>query len=433
MKKFVLIALALLLAMPAASFAGSATSRWDVTIGGFVAFDVGWADQSVGADYLLPQRDDMWYGLNENRDAKYGTTYWAAGFTRLNLAVKGPDTWGAKTSAYIEGEFTGATGAASSYGLLRLRHAFMNFDWGKYSLLMGQTWDAWGIIFPDLLGRNEETPMRRGVRAPQIRFTHKVTPEWWYYLMVFQPNADPQGTWNSAVDDNNRSQVPHFAGELNWATDKCGKIGTDKLLFAAGGMWGQEKVTYKGVMKGTWEDDNVDTWAVSFKGFIPIIPEKKGDKTGSLFMKGQITYGQNWRAYTNVAVKPYDSDIVSVTNFDYTAPTAYGWYAQLGFYFTNTVWANVFYGQYVNNLSDRYSNQMSKGAYVNATALEAYNHWAVNMFYDPSPAVRLGIQYSNITARYANYATAAGSAITDGLLRPNGSLNAVRFQAQYFF
>jgi len=431
MKKFVLIALALLLALPAASFAGSATSRWDVTIGGFVAFDVGWADQSVGADYLLPQRNDFWYGLNENRDSKYGTTYWAAGFTRLSFAIKGPDTWGAKTSAYIEGEFTGATGAATSYGLFRLRHAFMNFDWGKYSILMGQTWDAWGIMFPDLLGRNEETLIRRGVRAPQIRFTQKVTPEWFYYLSVYQPNADSQGTWNSSVDNNNRSLYPHVSGELNFATDKCGKIGSDKLLFAVGGMFGREKIPYiSPVWAGWWDDDTVDSWAASFKGFIPIIPEKKADKSGALFLKGQITYGQNWRAYTNVAVQPYDQDILTA-GVDFVAPVAYAWYGQMGYYFTNTVWANLFYGQYVNNLSDRYMT--GPGSAARASALNTYNHWAVNVIYDPSPAVRLGLQYSNITARYANYATAAGSAITNGALRPSGSLNAVRFQAQYFF
>ena len=48
MKKTLVIMLALFLAIPAISYAGSATSRWDMTIGGNIKFDMGWADQSGG-------------------------------------------------------------------------------------------------------------------------------------------------------------------------------------------------------------------------------------------------------------------------------------------------------------------------------------------------------------------------------------------------
>ena len=44
MKKILVIMAVLLLAIPAISYAGSATSRWDLTIGGDVQFDVGWSD-----------------------------------------------------------------------------------------------------------------------------------------------------------------------------------------------------------------------------------------------------------------------------------------------------------------------------------------------------------------------------------------------------
>ena len=56
MKKIVVVMLALFLAIPAISYAGSATSRWDLTIGGVVKFDVGWTDQSgvFGNDMWTP-------------------------------------------------------------------------------------------------------------------------------------------------------------------------------------------------------------------------------------------------------------------------------------------------------------------------------------------------------------------------------------------
>ena len=56
MKKILVIMLALFLAIPAISYAGSATSRWDLTIGGNIKFDVGWSDQSgvMGNDLWTP-------------------------------------------------------------------------------------------------------------------------------------------------------------------------------------------------------------------------------------------------------------------------------------------------------------------------------------------------------------------------------------------
>ncbi len=50
MKKLVLVMLALFLVIPALSNAGSVSSRYDVTFGGFVKLDVGWSSQANNAD-----------------------------------------------------------------------------------------------------------------------------------------------------------------------------------------------------------------------------------------------------------------------------------------------------------------------------------------------------------------------------------------------
>ncbi len=435
MKKLVLAALVLMLALPTVGFAGSVTSRWDVTIGGFVKADFGWADQGYGADYTYASRYSYSNPLtgitNENRRDRYGATYMAAGETRLSMAIKGPDGWGAKTSAFIEGEFTGATGATDTYGLFRLRHAFMKMDWSKWSLLFGQTWENWGVIFPDLLGRNEANPNKKGVRAPQIRLTNTINPNWNWYIMLFQPNAASQGTWNAVGDDFARSYIPQIAAEVTWQTDKCGKVGKDKLLLALSGMVGQEKVTYKDpISVGTWSDDTVNTWAAAFKGFIPIIPEKKGDKSMSLFLKGQFLYGQNWRVFTsaNSDAAAYDQDIL-VGGVDYVAPTAYAWYAQMGFYFTDKLWANLYYGQVKNNLSYRYL--WASGV---TNAIRTHQQMSANLIYDVNPAIRMGLQYTYLGTGYSGYGTSnSDPCTTTGVLGRSGSLNTARFAAWYFF
>ncbi len=60
MKKLVIIALAVFLAMPVLSHAAAVNNRWDMTIGGFVQFHGGYADQLVGSGFNknTPNRDN---------------------------------------------------------------------------------------------------------------------------------------------------------------------------------------------------------------------------------------------------------------------------------------------------------------------------------------------------------------------------------------
>ncbi|HBA54116.1 MAG TPA: hypothetical protein DCZ04_06595, partial [Syntrophorhabdus aromaticivorans] len=174
MKKFIVIALALLLAVPALSFAGSATSKWDVTIGGYVKFDMGYMDQShQGADYVVAARSS--YRGTKNIADEYGNFYSAGGETRLNFLIQGPEGWGAKTSAFIEGDFSGRT-SGDGYGAFSLRHAFMKMQWANDSLTIGHTWQRWGLMpsFANvLLAWNMLGAFQKGGRQPQIMWEHK--------------------------------------------------------------------------------------------------------------------------------------------------------------------------------------------------------------------------------------------------------------------
>jgi len=84
MKKFLVVMLALFLAIPAITYAGSVTSKYDVTIGGYVKFDLGWSNQNNGPDYITAARESI--RGNQNRLDEYGNTYMYAGETRVNFA-----------------------------------------------------------------------------------------------------------------------------------------------------------------------------------------------------------------------------------------------------------------------------------------------------------------------------------------------------------
>ena len=106
MKKFLVLFVAVMLALPAMSYAGSASSRWDLTIGGMVKFDLMYADQALTPEVTFAERKS---DTRESSRDEYGALTWASGESRLNFLVKGPDTWGAKTSAFIEGDFRRAS------------------------------------------------------------------------------------------------------------------------------------------------------------------------------------------------------------------------------------------------------------------------------------------------------------------------------------
>lgn len=89
---------------------------------------------------------------------------------RLGLRVKGPDMLGARTSAYVEGDFTGATNATINN--LRLRHAYIEMNWQHHRLVAGQYWYPMVIheIMPMTNPLNMGAPFHCYARQPQVRY-----------------------------------------------------------------------------------------------------------------------------------------------------------------------------------------------------------------------------------------------------------------------
>lgn len=92
-------------------------------------------------------------------------------YTRLGVDVAGPKLGNAKTSAKVEVDFRGS---GTSFSTVRVRHAFLNLDWGKSALLLGQTWHPlFGDVFPQILNLSVGAPFHPFSRAPQIRYQYR--------------------------------------------------------------------------------------------------------------------------------------------------------------------------------------------------------------------------------------------------------------------
>ncbi len=92
--------------------------------------------------------------------------------TRVGVNIKGPEVWGAKTSAKIETDFAGFGGSA----MLRLRQAHVNLDWHYSSLLVGQTFHPlFGDVSPSMLNLSTGSPFQPFNRSPMVRYRYSAS------------------------------------------------------------------------------------------------------------------------------------------------------------------------------------------------------------------------------------------------------------------
>lgn len=90
--------------------------------------------------------------------------------TRLGVDITGPNIGKARTSVKVETDFGGFSGSTT---MLRLRQAYVDLDWGKSDLLIGQTWHPlFGSVCPDVLNLSTGAPFQPFNRSPQLRYQY---------------------------------------------------------------------------------------------------------------------------------------------------------------------------------------------------------------------------------------------------------------------
>lgn len=142
---------------------------------------------------------------------------------RLGLRVKGPDMLGAKTSAYIEGDFTGSTNAAINN--LRLRHAYIDLRWEHHRLLAGQYWYPMVIheIMPMTNPLNMGSPFHCYARQPQVRYEYSIRGIEAVAVASWQLDNMSQGLLNGAPASSTlfarHSLIPELNLQLRWNSD----------------------------------------------------------------------------------------------------------------------------------------------------------------------------------------------------------------------
>ena len=156
---------------------------------------------------------------------------------RLGLRVNGPSIWGAKSGAYIEGDFTGSTNATIDN--LRLRHAYFDLVWENYRtkgdtkflvsrrrLLAGQYWYPMVVheIMPMTNPLNMGSPFHCYARQPQIRHEYYLLGLETVFAAVWQLDNMSQGLLNGVPSSSTlfarHSLIPEINFQLRWKREK---------------------------------------------------------------------------------------------------------------------------------------------------------------------------------------------------------------------
>jgi hypothetical protein len=422
--------IALLLAVPAVSFAGSATSRWDMTIGGAVKFDTGYIDQNANSGYTGSRRQ------SSGTDYQVGNYFMNTTETALNFFIKGPDTLGAKTSAFIQGDFLGGWSKGANNGTFTGMIMKAQMDWANSTLEFGTfptvsgmypTFGGMALMYGAVNQHGKGFP-----NTPQIVWTQRLGKALSFKIGAIDLSGPPN--WQGANSSNNssfsRNGYPGIEANFAWSSDACGKVGPFQLGAKTSFTGGREhKLNAAG-------GGQADSWYWDIAAIVPIIPEKNGSKAGALLLDGIYFTSQNPSAV--VAPAPAHSsasgDISALSvdglwpgsylrNREWVAPRIDGWEAHATYWFTNSVFTNVFYG---------YSRSSSSQAFMNTAfpaggeyTVQNNQTWIVNVMWDVSPALRLGIEWNNLNSRYATIQNNADS--------KKGTMNAYRIGAIYYF
>lgn len=143
---------------------------------------------------------------------------------RLGVRISGPDVLGARTSAYVEGDFTGSTNATIND--LRLRHAYINMEWERHKLLVGQYWYPMQIheVLPMTNPLNMGAPFALYARYNQVRYQTQmgaiqmVAAASWQLDNMSQGLLD--GTHTSSTAFARHSMIPELTLQVRYAGEK---------------------------------------------------------------------------------------------------------------------------------------------------------------------------------------------------------------------
>jgi hypothetical protein len=347
--------------------------------------------------------------------------------TNLSFFIKGPDTMGAKTSALIVADFSVGWNGTNS-GTFAAEIVKMQFDWPTTKLEVG-VFPTMNGQFPthggNFIGYGMGNEFDKGHPSiPQINVTQQFGKNFFLGFGILQYSTTGFGATSTSGQVNNFTEygVPAVQGQFKYSSDSCGKVGPWGLNLALGGSYARSRIR-DNAQVNAHADATLDSYAVNFAWTVPIIPEKQNNKRNALLLAGSVYQYQGPGIYSPApgnfitAADAFFLNAYERRDGDYARPVIQGVVGHLQYWFTDSFFSNLYYGQTRASYSDHRIPLIAN--------IQNQQMMVANIMYNASPAVRFGLEWDHVSTSYAFAPVLAN--------KRHGSTNALRVGAYYFF
>lgn len=423
MQQKLILAIALLLS--ANAFAQETEEKKSVNFYGFIRNAV-FTDTYRGLDavadqfYLFP----LYTGQDANGD-DYNEAFQSnmtAVASRLGLTYSGPELFGAQSSAKMEFDFGGITGAHPV--LFRIRQAFIKLNWDNSSLIAGQTWHPfWNdACFPHVGSLDTGAPFVAFNRSPQVRFDYKLGKYITLLGAAVYENQYTSKGFYAVADDVDKTKPSRYSGTPELVAMAKLKAGG----FTAG--LGAEYKTILPIDRVTMNGNTIKTDKTNNSYGLTAFANYKKDK---LYILVNTIVGQNLTHFTQIGGYGVKSVDATTGEYEYTNYTNYTAFANITY---GKKWQGGLFLGYGGNLgtTDALADMGSGTAKVAGLLPNIQSVSRV------APSITLNVKNFRFTTEYemtsADYGTGAID-LSDGLYNSTHTATNHRmlFMMMYFF
>jgi hypothetical protein len=356
--------------------------------------------------------------------------------TRLGFRMSAPEYHGIRASGQIEADFLGtqlpiasgpycsgasctnpAAGSEGSFftsATFRVRHANLKLETPVVDILFGQYWQlfGWGPGYQPNTVEIQGVPGELYARTPQLRITKTIKTEPVTFEAAIAAVRPVQR--DGGLPDGEaglRLAINHWT-----AVQTTGSTGTQiaPLSVAVTGLLRHVAVNDY-ITQGTNTKD-LTLSAIAADAFIPVLPGTKDKKDNSLAFNAEFSTGYgDADMYTGLnggvafpgTVSGFSPDIdTGIVTFDYSGKlhgiqyTSYLFGAQYTLPgLDGKMWVS---GNY-SHLESANTHYYALGTIGSPKSLLAAEDWFdVNLFADPVPGVRFGLEYANTKTTYVD-------------------------------
>jgi hypothetical protein len=357
--------------------------------------------------------------------------------SRVGFRLKAPEVGcGVRASATVELDFQGATlpvGVAQPYQgsegafftspTTRVRHMNLKVETPIVDVLAGQYWSlfGWGSAYQPNTVEIQGIPGEIYARIPQLRISKTIKANPMTVELAVAATRPVQR--DSATPDGQgglRLSVDSWTG-----VQTTGSTGTmiSPASVAVTGLVRHVAVDAFSAKPKTTNDLGMSAFAID--GYIPVIPGSKHHRDNALSVQGEFSTGygyadmfSNLNAGMTKYATPTDATAANpayVADIDNGIVTYDGLGHLHGIQYLTYLFGLQYYLPGTDGkawISGNYSHTESQNTHfyackagcsvTTAAAMSTYDWFDVNFFVDPTPAIRIGLEYANSHTQYVD-------------------------------